>query len=182
MSWSDPARRFEPAEDVQLRAELRDLLGLGPVAASAPAVPGANPNMGPNPELTALADDLRREALRRRRTERKRPSWGLLAAAALPLLAALAGMGTWGFQQKQRADGLAAQAQQQSRELDRLAAAHASDLAKERQAKEEVQQQLQLASKKGGGRKADPYLVIPVEKPLKFQGDDYQRVKQKPQQ
>lgn len=173
MSWSDPARRFEPAEDVQLRAELRDLLGLGPVAVSAPAAPSN--------ELTALAEDLRREALRRRRTERKRPSWGLLAAAALPLLAALAGMGTWGLQQKQRADGLALQAQQQSQELDRLAAAHASDLAKERQAKEEVQQQLQLASKKGG-RKADPYLVIPVEKPLKLQGDDYQRVKQKPQQ
>src|SRR5512133_2724494 len=105
MSWSDPARRFEPAEDVQLRAELRDLLGLGPAVASAPAMPSA--------ELTALADDLRREAQRRSRTERKRPTWGLLAAAALPLLAALAGLGTWGLQQKQRADGLAVQAQQQ---------------------------------------------------------------------
>lgn len=173
MSWSDPARHFEPAEDVQLRAELRDLLGLGPAAASGPAAPSA--------ELTALADDLRREAQRRSRTERKRPTWGLLAAAALPLLAALGGLGTWGLQQKQRADGLAVQAQQQSQELNSLAATHASDLARERQAKEEIQQQLQLASKKGG-RRADPYLVIPVEKPVKFQGDDYQRVKQKPQQ
>lgn len=171
MSWSDPARRFEPAEDVQLRAELRDLLGLGPVAAAAPA---------PSAELTALADDLRREALRRRRTERKRPTWGLLAAAALPLLAALAGLGTWGFQQKQRADALALQTQQQSAELTRLAASHATEVARERQAKEEVQQQLQLASRKGG-RKAEPYLVIPVEKPLRLQGDDYQRVKQQPQ-
>jgi hypothetical protein len=172
MSWSDPARRFEPAEDVQLRAELRDLLGLAPAAAVAPQPPDA--------ALTALADDLRREAQRRRRTERKRPSWGLLAAAALPLLAALAGMGTWGFQQKQRADGLAVQAQQQTQELARLAAAHASEVAKERQAKEEVQQQLQLASVRKPGRRSEPYLVIPVEKPLKTQADDYQRVKQQP--
>lgn len=171
MSWSDPARRFEPAEDVQLRAELRDLLGLGPVAAQVVAEPNA--------ELTALAEDLRREAQRRRRTERKRPTWGLLAAAALPLLAVLAGLGTWGFQQKQRADGLALQAQRQEQELVQLAALHATEVAKERQAREAVQEQLQLASKKGG-RKAEPYLVIPVEKPLKFQGDDYQRVKQKP--
>lgn len=171
MSWSDPARRFEPAEDVQLRAELRDLLGLGPVAAKVSVAPDA--------ELSALAEDLRREAQRRRRTERKRPSWGLLAAAALPLLAVLAGLGTWGFQQKQRADGLALQTQRQEQELTQLAALHATEVAKERQAREEVQQQLQLASKKGG-RKAEPYLVIPVEKPLKFQGDDYQRVKQKP--
>ena len=165
MPWSDPARRFEPAEDVQLRAELRDLLGLGPVASLRPSEPTA--------ELTALADDLRREAQRRSRTERKRPTWGLLAAAALPLLAALAGLGTWGFQQ------LAAQTQRQDQELTRLAALHASEVAKERQAKEQVQQELQLASRKGG-RKSEPYLVIPVEKPLKVAGDDYQRVKQKP--
>ncbi|MFN7959496.1 MAG: hypothetical protein U0P46_14370 [Holophagaceae bacterium] len=172
MPWSDPARRFEPAEDVQLRAELRDLLGLGPVANLQPSEPAA--------ELTALADDLRREAQRRSRTERKRPTWGLLAAAALPLLAALAGLGTWGLQQKHRADELAAQTQRQDQELTRLAALHASEVAKERQAKELVQQELQLASRKGG-RKVEPYLVIPVEKPLKVMGDDYQRVKQKPQ-
>lgn len=171
MPWSDPARRFEPAEDVQLRAELRDLLGLGPVMAPRSAEPTA--------ELNALADDLRREAQRRSRTERKRPSWGLLAAAALPLLATLAGLGTWGFQQKQRADGLAAQAQRQEQELTRLAAVHATEVAREREAKEQVQQQLQLASRKVN-RKAEPYLVIPVEKPLRTMGDDYQRVKQKP--
>jgi hypothetical protein len=171
MSWSDPARRFEPAEDVQLRAELRDLLGLGPVVAARPAEPST--------ELKALADDLRREAQRRSRTQRQRPTWGLLAAAALPLLAALAGLGTWGFQQKQRADELVAQSQRQEQELTRLAAVHASEVAKERRAKEEVQQQLQLASRKSD-RKAEPYLVIPVEKPLKVAGEDYQRVKQPP--
>jgi len=41
MSWSDPARRFEPAEEVQLRAELRDLLGLGPMLAPSAAAPAA---------------------------------------------------------------------------------------------------------------------------------------------
>ena len=175
MSWSDSARRFEPAEDVQLRAELRDLLGLGPVASA--KTPTATE---PTAELRALADDLRREAQRRSRTQRKRPTWGLLAAAALPLLAALAGFGTWGFQQKHRADELAAQTQRQEQELTRLASTHAAEVARERQAKEEVQQKLQLASRKDN-RKAEPYLVIPVEKPLRVMGDDYQRVKQKPQ-
>jgi hypothetical protein len=130
--------------------------------------------------MVNLAVNLRQEALRRSRTERKRPTWGLLAAAALPLLATLVGLGTWGFQQKHRADGLVAQTQRQEQELTRLASTHASEVARERQAKEEVQQQLQLASKKGG-RKAEPYLVIPIEKPLKALGDDYQRVKQQPQ-
>jgi hypothetical protein len=171
MSWSDPARRFEPAEDVQLRAELRDLLGLGaqPESKAAEATP----------ELLALADDLRREAQRRSRTQRKRPTWGLLAAAALPVLAALAGLSSWGFQQKQRADTLAVQARQQEQQLTLLASTHATEVARERQAKEQVIQQLQLASRREG-RKTEPYLVIPVEKPLKTGMDDYQRVKQKP--
>lgn len=172
MSWSDPARRFEPAEDVELRAELRDLLGLGPVVASRLAEPTA--------ELNALADDLRREAQRRSRTQRKRPTWGLLAAAALPLLAALAGLGTWGYQQKERADALVAQTQRQEQELSRLAILHTTEVAKERQAKEEVMQKLQLASQKGG-RRTEQNLVIPVEKPLRVTGEDYQRVKQKPE-
>jgi hypothetical protein len=172
MSWSDPIRRFEPAEDVQLRAELRDLLGLGPMVAPNAAEPTA--------ELKTLAEDLRREAQRRSRTQRKRPTWGLMAAAALPLVAALVGLGSWGFQQKHRADGLADQAQRQEQELSRLATVHASELARERQSKEEVQHQLQLASRREP-RKSEPFLVIPVEKPLKVLGDDYQRVKQNPQ-
>ena len=172
MSWSDTARRFDPAEDVHLRAELRDLLGLGPMAAPSAVEPTA--------ELKALADDLRREAQRRSRTERKRPTWGLLAAAALPLLATLIGLGSWGFQQKHRADDLAAQTQRQEQELTRLVASHRTELARERQAKEEVQHQLQLASRKEI-RKSEPFLVIPVGSPLKVTGDDYQRVKQNPQ-
>jgi hypothetical protein len=172
MPWSDPARRFEPATDVALRAELRDLLGL-----TASAEPQAT---APTPELTALADDLRREALRRNRTQRQRPTWGLLAAAALPLLAALVGLGTWGVHQKQRAEALALQTQRQEQELAQLAAAHATDVARERQAKEVAQQQLQLASRKAGA-KGEPYLVIPIEKPLRGGAlEDTQRVKQQP--
>ncbi len=173
MSWSDPARRFEPAEDVQLRAELRELLGLG-----APAPRVAAPA---TPELSQLAEDLRREALRRRRTERRRPSWGLVAAAALPLLAVLAGMGSWGVQQKRRADALAARAERSEAELTRVATANAAELARERKAKEDVQQQLELVAR-NLPRKSLPYLVIPVNKPVRVQGEDYQRVKDAPRQ
>src|SRR5664279_4911024 len=158
MSWSDPTRRFEPVEDVQLRAELRDLLGLGPVVASSAAEPTA--------ELVNMAEDLRREAQRRSRTERKRPTWGLLAAAALPLLATLVGLSSWGFQQKHRADGLAVQTQRQEQELTRLASSHATEVAKERRAKEEVQQQLQLASRKGD-RKGEPLSLIHISEPTR---------------
>lgn len=173
MSWSDPARRFEPAEDVQLRAELRELLGLGePVSRAAAPV---------TEELSQLAEDLRREALRRRRTERHRPSWGLVAAAALPLLAVLAGMGTWGAQQKHRADAMAARAERQEAELTRLASANAAELARERKAKEDAQQQLELVAR-NLPKKSLPYLVIPVDKPVRLQGEDYQRVKDAPRQ
>ena len=173
MSWSDPARRFEPAEDVQLRAELRELLGLGaPVAQPVAPVTG---------ELVQLAEDLRREALRRRRTERHRPSWGLVAAAALPLVAALAGLGTWGVQQKRRADTITAQAERQAAELNRMAAVNAAELARERKAKEDVQQQLELVARNLPKRSL-PYLVLPVDKPARVQGEDYQRVKETPGQ
>ena len=177
-SWSDPARRFEPVEDVQLRAELRDLLGLGGLGAQlAPTAAEATP------ELTALAEDLRREAQRRSRTQRKRPTWGLLAAAALPILAALGGLSGWGLQQKHRADALALQTQAQEQQLTQLASTHATEVARERQAKEAVVQQLQLASQRSDqrpGRRFEQNLVIPVEKPVKGGSEDFQRVKQKP--
>lgn len=173
MSWPDPARRFEPAEDVQLRAELRELLGLG-----APLPKAAAPV---TEELTRLAEDLRREALRRRRTERHRPSWGLVAAAALPLLAALAGLGTWGVQQKHRADAMAGQVHQRDVEMASMAATHATELARERKAREDAQEQLELVARVLP-RKSLPYLVIPVNKPVRLQGEDYQRVKETPAQ
>ncbi len=173
-SWSDPARRFEPAEDVQLRAELRDLLGLGAQLETQPSMAAEA-----SPELTALAEDLRREAQRRSRTQRKQPTWGLLAAAALPILAALGGLSGWGLQQKHRADALALQTQAQEQQLTQLASTHATEVARERQAKEAVVHQLQLASQRPG-RRFEQNLVIPVEKPVKGGSEDFQRVKQKP--
>ena len=136
-----------------------------------------------NQEITAAQrraiEDLRREAQRRSRTQRKRPTWGLLAAAALPILAALGGLSGWGLQQKHRADALALQTQAQEQQLTQLASTHATEVARERQAKEAVVQQLQLASQRPG-RRFEQNLVIPVEKPVKGGSEDFQRVKQKP--
>ena len=99
MSSPDLYRISESAEDSALREELRQLLG-------APADDLFE--VQPTPEMIALAEDLRREAARRRRTA-IRPhsrSWMLLAAA-LPLAVALVGIFSWGMQQKHRADAMA---------------------------------------------------------------------------
>lgn len=115
MSWHDPARINESAEDCDLRETLSQLLGL--------------PARGffevePTPKMIALAEDLRREALRRRHTSRRRPVWMLLAAG-LPLALAVGALGSWGFQHKQRADGLAAAVAQKEVELQNMAKAAA---------------------------------------------------------
>ena len=60
-----------------------------------------------------------------------------------------------------------------------MASTHATEVARERQAKEAVVQQLQLASQRPG-RRFEQNLVIPVEKPVKGGSEDFQRVKQKP--
>ncbi len=151
MSWSDPARRFEPAEDVTLRAELGDLLGF---------TPEPRPEANPSPELVALAHDLQHEALRRRRLERRRPTWGLLAAAVLPLVAATAALGLWGHQNRVRAEALAAQTHQKNQELERMAQAHRAELARERGAREQLTLALAKVDPKAAKK---PYLVIPVE-------------------
>jgi len=172
MSWLDSVRGSEPAGDPELRAELRDLLGLGPVSPHTPA---------PSLELKALADDLLREAQRRRRTDRQRSSWVLLAAAAFPFALGLVGLGTWGVRQKQRADALAENVRHQEVELSRITQASHAELTRERRAREEVQKQLQWASMRPTPKKAEPYLVIPVEKPLGLPAREYQTVKQKPE-
>jgi len=113
MSWHDPARRFESVEDRDLRDELSQLLGLpahGFFAAE------------PTPRMIALAEDLRREALRRRHTSRQRP-YRLLLAAGLPLALAVGAIASWGFQHKQRADALAAAVAQKEIQLQNLATA-----------------------------------------------------------
>ena len=151
MSWSDPSRRFEPAEDVQLRAELGELLGFVPEP-KAPAVP--------TPELAALAHELQHEAQRRRRLERRRPSWGLLAAAVLPLMAATAALGVWGHRNQARAETLAAEASRKNQEVERMAQAHREEIARERVAREQLVNALAKVDPKGAKK---PYLVIPVD-------------------
>ena len=162
MSWSDPSRRFEPAEDVALRAELGELLGFVPE----PKAPAA-----PTPELVALAHELQHEAQRRRRLERRRPTWGLLAAAVLPFVAATAALGVWGHQNRTRAESLAAEATRKNLELERLAQAHREEMARERVAREQLVNALAKTDPKG--RK--PYLVIPVD-PVQTPNQDQLRV------
>jgi outer membrane murein-binding lipoprotein Lpp len=115
MSWHDPARTLEPEVDSALRNELRGLLGL-------PEPETSYFETEPSPELVRLAEDLKREALRRNRTARRRNSWMLLAAA-LPFALALGGMGVWGVGQKHKADQLAATVAREEAQIQQLAAA-----------------------------------------------------------
>ena len=177
MSWSDPARRFEPAEDVELRSELRELLGLAELE-PASAHAGAST---PDPELAALADSLRKEAERRRHAAlRPRPSWRLAMAAALPILLGLGAIGTWGFQQKHRADSLAAQVADRDARIQRISSESQTaklELAQERAAKEDAQQKLVQVAQKLSPQDRLPYLVIPAKKPVGAEVMDTLRVK-----
>ncbi len=116
MSWHDPMRTHESAEDRELRAELGQLLGLPKRDFFEVEV---------TPRMIALAEDLRREALRRRHTARQRPMWMLLAAA-LPLAITLGALGSWGYQHKQRADALAAAVAAKETALQQMAQAAAA--------------------------------------------------------
>ena len=171
MSWSDPARRFEPAEDAALRSELKDLLGLAEVEP---------PAATPASELTELAESLRREAERRRHaTLRPRASWKLAVAAALPLLLGAGGLG-WGAQQKHRADGLAAQVADKDARIRAIASENEAarlELASARAEKDDAQQKLVQVASKLSPRDRQPYLVIPAKKPAGAEVMDTLRVK-----
>lgn len=120
MSWHDPARYHEPAEDRALREELSQLLGL-PSRRFFEAEP--------TPKMIALAHDLHREALRRRHTSRRKPMW-MMMAASLPLMFALSAVGVWGFQHKRRADDLAAAVLRQESQIRLMTQAVAEAKAK----------------------------------------------------
>ncbi|MFZ1612949.1 MAG: hypothetical protein WAT51_02185 [Holophaga sp.] len=153
MSWLDPARIDESAEDRALREELRGLLG------------GPTPNFFQatvTPELMTLAEELRKEAQRRRNTSRRKPSW-MLMAAALPFALVLTGLGAWGIHQKQRADVLAQDLARQDNEHRQQLVAVSDQLKNERQAKEELVRVIQKEDPKAF-RRFGKELVIPVDR------------------
>ena len=165
MPWLDPARRFEPAEDRDLRDELSGLLGMSPEPANFFEVE-------PTPELVALADKLRAEAERRRRTDRTRPLWTLLAAA-FPIALVLGGLSAWGHQQQRRADQLAAEVQRRERDTQQAAASQL-ELVRTRAALEQARAEVQT---RPSPRKRDRGLVIPVERTPGFPMPETQAVK-----
>ena len=165
MSWHDPERSLESEADTALRNELRGLLGISKTPATTYF------EAEPTPELILLADDLRREALRRNRTARKKNSWMLLAAA-LPFALAMGGVGVWGVGQKHKADQLAATVAHEEAEIQRLAAslppsqpaaAAAKPLAVQAPAAKGQPAQTLLVGKTAPRNKARE-LVIPVER------------------
>lgn len=173
MSWSDPAKRFEPVEDIELRSELRELLGLSELQAS--------PSSASDPELIQLAETLRREAERRRHaTLRPRSNWRLATAAAIPVLLSLGALGAWGVHQKDRADKLASQIADKDAAIQQISAESQSaklELASERAAKEDAQQKLVQVAQKLSPQERQPYLVIPAKKPVGAEVMDTLRVK-----
>jgi hypothetical protein len=176
MPWPEPVRRFESPEDRELRAELTELLGYRPAQGAGPVnFFGAKPT----PELIALAEKLRAEAQRRRNTARRRPVW-LLAAAGLPIALALTGLGTWGVQQKRKAEAAAAAVQAMEERARHAKEASEAELHRSREHGLQQGGSLQLAAAPGtarpateaqakdaarkGRKRLDPYPVIPVER------------------
>ena len=101
-------------------------------------------------------------------------------AAALPILLGLGAVGTWGFQQKHRADTLAAQMADKDAQIQRISSESATaklELADERAAKEDAQQKLVLVAQKLSPQDRQPYLVIPAKKPVGAEVMDTLRVK-----
>ncbi|MDE3246220.1 MAG: hypothetical protein KGN80_09045 [Acidobacteriota bacterium] len=123
MPWLDPAHQEESAEDRELRAELRGLVGL-PVS----SFESNFFDVQPTPEMVKLADSLRAEALRRRNTARNRPM-RMLLAAGLPVAIVITGLGAWGVQQKHRADRAAAAAATAAVDKNKTERANESSLA-----------------------------------------------------
>lgn len=152
MSSHDPIRFAESTEDCALREELRQMLG---------APSGNFFGVEPTPGLIALADDLRREAERRRRTARHRPAWMLLAAG-LPLVLVFAGMASWGVQQKRRADALAADILKKEEELQRAAVIQERQNQNLQLVLAMVQKPALKGGKPGAGGPPPIELVIPI--------------------
>jgi outer membrane murein-binding lipoprotein Lpp len=177
MSWHDPARVLEPEADSALRNELRALLGV-------PEPETSYFEAEATPELIRLADDLRREALRRNHTARRRNSWMLLAAA-LPFALALGGVGVWGVGQKHKAEQLAATVAREEAQIQQLAAAQqpapqapaAAPALPAQAPAARVQRSQVLVAGQRSSRLKPKELVIPVQRSTQPAATDTERVK-----
>lgn len=172
MPWLDPARSEESAEDRELRDDLRRMLALPQAEVR---------NSAPTPEMIALAEDLRREALRRQHTpvlplRRTRPTWTLLAAG-LPVLLLLGGMGAWGVQQKRKADALAATLQREKTESERRERAIQAAQERERALRAAPTSQGILVNDPNGKKLKPRQLVLPADSREQVQPMDTYTVK-----
>jgi len=155
MSWPDSAHLEECADDLELRSELKGLLGVSPGEA-------LRPKAVLTPEIVGLAEELQREAQRRSRVVplQRRSTWPLLLAAGLPIALVLGGMGVWGATQKRRADQMAAAVQQKDAEVQRLAKVTA-EAAAEAQATTSALLQVKSAPVRNGAKPQE--LVLPAD-------------------
>lgn len=179
MQWPEPVRRFESPEDKELRAELADLLGYSPAQARQMGGEASNYfGAKPTPELVVLAEKLRTEAQRRRNTSRQRSGW-MLVAAGLPIALALSGLGSWGVQQKRKADtaNAAAAAAMESLKAQQQRNREASEAEMQRSrerggssvqlvaaSKSPAESAREKAGSRRNGKRLDPYPVIPVDR------------------
>jgi hypothetical protein len=88
-------------------------------------------------------------------------------------MAGMGALGFWGHQQQKKADSLAAQAAR-VQDLERVSEAHRLAFVREREAREQIHQELVKVAAKSG-RKI-PELVIPVD-PLVMPNAGQERVK-----
>jgi len=153
MSWHETTCD-EPNADLELRMELKGLMGLAP---EQPVRPKAQVS----PESLSLSEELLREARRRQHTMVLKPRrmWPLLMAAGLPVALLLGGLGAWGTLQKRKADTLAAAIRDKDAEMQRLAKVSA-EAASQVQASQNELQRVRSASIKGGQKARE--LVIPL--------------------
>jgi hypothetical protein len=163
--WHDLMKIDESAEDIALRAELQNMLGIPEVQ---------HPQIKPNQDTIALAKLLYREAMRRRRTAakvvpmHKRPLF-ILIAAAIPVAFSITALGTWGVRQKRRADVLAAKTKELEIRQNRLDAAREGGRNREQLPPNALETDIKPTPPEAGSNRTPPNndgeLIKPEERP-----------------
>jgi hypothetical protein len=164
MQWHDLMKIDEPEEDLALRAEFQNILGMNPVQHS---------HSDPAPDDIALVKSLYREAMRRRRTAAavapmsRRPLF-ILVAAAIPVIFSVAALGTWGVKQKRRADILAAKTKELETKQNRIDAARERVRSRENQPSSALESELKPIQADAGKNQTpnnNGELIKPEERP-----------------